>query len=187
MNLSRDARVFANVVTLLVCGVLAGVVVAAAAFPALGFTGLTAKAASDSFQNLPAELKTPPLPQTSYLYAADGSLITSFYDENRELAQLADVPQVMRDAMVAAEDVRFYEHKGVDMQGVIRAFIANQQSGKITQGASTLTQQYVKNILKYSAKTKAEREAAEEDTAARKVSEMRYAVALEKKIEEILQ
>src|SRR5215207_6723206 len=181
VNRSRDLRVYANVASLLVCGVLAGVVVAAAAFPALGFTGLTAKAASDSFQNLPAELKTPPLPQTSDLYAADGSLITSFYDENRELAQLADVPQVMRDAMVAAEDVRFYEHKGVDMQGVIRAFIANQKSGKITQGASTLTQQYVKNILKYSAKTKAEREAAEEDTAARKVSEMRYAVALEKK------
>ena len=52
------------------------------------------------------------------------------------------------------------------MQGVIRAFIANQQSGKIT-GAPTLTQQYVKNILKYSAKTKAEREAAEADTPAR--------------------
>jgi membrane peptidoglycan carboxypeptidase len=181
VNFSLDARAIANVATLLVCGVLAGVVVAAAAFPALGFTGLTAKAASDSFQNLPAELKTPPLPQTSYLYAADGTLITSFYDENRELVKLADVPQVMRDAMVAAEDVRFYEHQGVDMQGVVRAFIANQQAGEITQGASTLTQQYVKNILKYSARTKAERRAAEEDTPARKLREMRYAVALEKK------
>ncbi len=189
MKSTSKARVLANVATLLLCGVLAGVVVAAAAFPALGFTGLTAKAASDSFQNLPAELKTPPLPQISYLYAADGTLITSFYDENRELALLRDVPQVMRDAMVAAEDVRFYEHKGVDLQGVVRAFIANQQSGKITQGASTLTQQYVKNILKYSAKTRAERDAAEADTAARKVSEMRYAVALEKKFskEEMLE
>jgi membrane peptidoglycan carboxypeptidase len=164
-----------------VCGILAGVVVAAAAFPALGVTGLTAKAASDSFQSLPSELKTSPLPQTSYLYAADGSYITSFYDENREITSLKDVPQVMQHAMVAAEDVRFYEHKGVDMQGVVRAFVANQQAGEITQGASTLTQQYVKNILKYSAKTKAQRDAAEADTPARKLREMRYAVQLEKK------
>jgi len=181
VNRSRDLRVYANVASLLVCGVLAGVVVAAAAFPALGFTGLTAKAASDSFQNLPAELKTPPLPQTSYLFAADGSYITSFYDENRELITLPEVPQVMQDAMVAAEDERFWEHKGVDMQGVVRAFIANQKAGEVTQGASTLTQQYVKNILKYSAKNKAERDAAEADTPARKLREMRYAVALEKK------
>jgi membrane peptidoglycan carboxypeptidase len=181
VNRSPDSRVLANVVSLVVCGVLAGVVVAAAAFPALGFTGLTAKAASDSFQNLPAELKTPPLPQRSDLLAADGSLITSFYDENRQLTTLKDIPMVMQHAMVSAEDVRFYEHKGVDMQGVVRAFVANQKAGKVTQGASTLTQQYVKNILKYSAKTKAERDAAEADDAARKLREMRYAVQLEKK------
>ncbi len=181
MKRSPDTRVLANIASLVVCGVLAGVVVAAAAFPALGFTGLTAKAASDSFQNLPAELETPPLPQRSDLLAADGSLITSFYDENRQLTTLKDVPMVMQNAMVSAEDVRFYEHRGVDMQGVVRAFVANQKAGKVTQGASTLTQQYVKNILKYSAKTEAERDAAEADDAARKLREMRYAIQLEKK------
>ena len=93
-------------------------------FP-LSATGL-AKAASVRSRTSPGR---GPAAWTWHLYAADGSLITSFYDENRELARLSDVPQVMRDAMVAAEDVRFYE-LGRDMQGVIRAFIANQQSAR---------------------------------------------------------
>jgi membrane peptidoglycan carboxypeptidase len=144
-------------------------------------TGLTAKEASDSFQNLPSDLQTPPLPEKSVLLAADGTVITSFYDENREPTTLKDVPKVMQHAMVAAEDSRFYQHKGVDLQGVVRAFIANQQAGEITQGASTLTQQYVKNVLKYKAKTDRERRAAEAPNHARKLKEMRLALALEKK------
>ncbi|MGH3426691.1 MAG: penicillin-binding protein, partial [Mycobacteriales bacterium] len=151
--------------------------------------GLTAKAASDSFQNLPSKLKTPPIPQTSMLYASDGSYITSFYDENRVYVKLDEVPNVMRDAMVSAEDQRFYQHHGVDTRGVIRALVANKQAGQVTQGASTLTQQYVKNILRYSAKNKEEFDAATADTTARKLREIRYAVALEKTLskEQILE
>lgn len=125
----------------------------------------------------------------SYLYAADGSYITSFFDEHREPVTFKQIPKVMQQAIVAAEDTRFFDHRGVDTQGIIRAFVANQKAGEVTQGASTLTQQYVKNVLKYNAKTKEEREAAEAPTAARKLQEARYAIALEQKFtkDEILE
>jgi membrane peptidoglycan carboxypeptidase len=77
----------------------------------------------------------------------------------------------------------------VDTKGVLRALVANKQAGQVTQGASTLTQQYVKNILRYSAKNKEEFDAATADTTARKLREIRYAVALEKQLtkEQILE
>lgn len=188
-TLRIDSRKLGHLFTLLLCGVVAGVVVAAAAFPAIGLTGLTAKATSDSFQNLPADLRDPLIPQTSAIYDSKGNHITSFYDENRTYLKLAEVPQVMQDAMVAAEDQRFYEHRGVDPAGIIRAVVANKQAGEVTQGASTLTQQYVKNILQYAAKTEEERDEATAATTARKIQEVRYAVAVEKKLskEEILE
>ncbi len=185
----RTLKVLTRLLALMLCGVMGGVMIAAAAFPAVGLAGLSAKSASDSFEGLPTELKTPELPETSYLYAADGSLITTFYDQNRVPVPLKSVPMLVRHAIIAAEDSRFYEHNGVDPQGVVRAFVANQNSGQVTQGASTLTQQYVRNILRYAATSRAELRAATERTAARKVREMRYAIALEKKLtkDEILE
>jgi len=171
------------------CGLIAGLVAAAAAFPMVGVTGLTAKAASDAFQALPSTLKSAPIPQTSMLYAADGSYITSFYEQNRVYVKLADVPPLMRNAIIATEDQRFFQHGAFDGPGVIRALLANQSAGKIQQGASTLTQQLVKNILRYSAQNEKEDKAAVADTPARKVRELRYAIALEKQLkkEEILE
>ncbi len=183
MKWTQDTRAVANVVSLVVCGVLAGVVVAAAAFPAAGITGLTAKSASDSFRDLPNDVKIPPLPQKSQLYASDGkTLIATFFDENRQNVPLAKVAPIMQQAVIAAEDNRFYAHQGVDLQGIARAFVRNQSSGQVQQGASTLTQQYVRQILQYGADTPAKRKAATEDTPARKLREIRYAVALEKKL-----
>ena len=182
MKLPQD-RTLANVVSLVLCGILAGVVVAAAAFPAVGVSGLTAKSASDSFSDLPTNIKIPPLPQNSTLYASDGkTVLATFFDENRKNIPLTDVAVVMRQAIVAAEDNRFYEHKGVDARGILRAFVKNQSSGEVTQGASTLTQQYIRSILRYSATTPAELKAATQDTAGRKLREIRYAIALEKQI-----
>jgi len=185
----RPLRVLTRLIALVLCGLLGGVMVAAAAFPAIGLAGLSAKSASDSWEGLPTELKTPVLPQTSNLYAADGSLITRFYDQNRVPVRLQDIPLVMRHAILAAEDSRFYEHNGVDPQGMVRAFVANQNSGEVTQGASTLTQQYVRNVLRYSAKTRAEYRAATERTAARKIREAKHAMALEERLskDEILE
>jgi membrane peptidoglycan carboxypeptidase len=187
----RDHNIFTNALSLLVCGVLAGVVVAAAVVPAAAVGALAAKAGADSFANLPASLEVPTPPQISYLYARDGqTLIATFYDENRHDIDLADVPQVMRDAIIAAEDQRFYEHNGVDIQGVMRAFLANQSSGDSTgQGASTLTMQYVRQALTYGATSPKDVLAATESTPERKIREIRQAVALEKKLtkDQILQ
>jgi membrane peptidoglycan carboxypeptidase len=165
---------------LLVSAVLAGGVVAAIAFPAVAGTGLAAKQSADSFEDLPADLKIPPSHEDSYLYAADGkTLITAFYEENRREVALPEIPTVMRQAIVAAEDNRFYQHRGVDMKGVLRSLVANDSAGTVQQGASTLTMQYVRNVLVDSADTPEEVEDATAQTPARKVREMRYAVALE--------
>jgi membrane peptidoglycan carboxypeptidase len=179
----RDHGVIVNAAALILCGLLAGVVVAAAVFPAVALPGLVAKAGADQFDALPTVLSMPQLPQVTYVYASDGrTLISTFYDENRKLISLSDVAPVMREAMVAAEDMRFYEHHGVDLKGVARAFVVNQQSGATAQGASTLTMQYVRMALEYSANTPQESVDAAADTAGRKIREMRYALAVEKQL-----
>ncbi|BCJ27582.1 transglycosylase domain-containing protein [Actinocatenispora sera] len=180
----REHSLLSNAASLLICGLLAGVVVAAAAFPAVAFGGLTAKAGSDSFENLPSDLKIAPSQQISYLYANDGkTLIAQMYDENRKDVPLSQVSKNMQRAIVAAEDTRFYHHHGVDLKGVMRALVANGQSGEVQQGSSTLTMQYVRNVLKSDPNlTPEEQKEALADTPARKLKEMRYAVALEKKL-----
>ena len=84
--------------------------------------------------------------------------------------------------MIAVEDQRFYEHRGVDIQGLIRAQLENTASGSIQQGASTLTMQYVRNVLVTAARTPEQVQAARERTTARKLQEIRYAVQLEREL-----
>jgi penicillin-binding protein 1A len=87
-----------------------------------------------------------PVAESSRLYAADGSLIATLHaEENRETVPFATIPKVLRDAVVAIEDERFWQHKGVDPKAVLRAAYANAESGEIAEGGSTITQQYVKN------------------------------------------
>jgi len=175
----RDHNIFANAASLLLCGVLAGIVVAAAAFPAMALGGLTAKAGADQFGDLPGVLNVAPPPQVTYVYASDAkTLLATFYDENRLNIPFSEMPKIMRDAIIAAEDERFYDHHGVDLQGIIRAFVSNRGGGD-TQGASTLTQQYVRQAITMSATSPAQVIAATEDTTIRKVREARYAINLE--------
>jgi membrane peptidoglycan carboxypeptidase len=168
--------------SLLTYALMAGIVVATAAFPAALIVGLASKAASDAFLALPSTLVTPPTAQTTNVYASDGkTLITSFYDENRRDVPLDQVAPVLQQAIVAAEDVRFYEHGGVDLRAIARAAFSDANSGVAQQGASTLTMQYVRNVLKNDPNlTPQERIDATEDTTARKLQEARYAIALEK-------
>jgi membrane peptidoglycan carboxypeptidase len=177
--------------TLVLSGLIAGTVLAVGVFPISAVVALTAKAASDAYLDLPSDLATPPPAQRSYLYANDGkTLITTFYDVNREDVPLKDVAPAMRDAIVAAEDARFYQHGGVDVRSVVRAFAANGAGGEVEQGASTITMQYVRNVLKTDPSlSPQERQDATADTASRKLREMRYSAALERKIskDEILQ
>src|SRR5207302_1913153 len=120
---------------------------------------------------------------------ADGRYVTSFFDENREPVPLTQVPKVMQQAMIAAEDARFYLHRGVDLRGIVRALVANRQAGHVTQGASTLTQQYVKRVLLQQATTPQAVQDAQALTPTRKLREMRYAITLEQRLskDEILE
>lgn len=187
----RERRLFSGGSSLVVAGLLAGLVVAGAVFPVVAISGLAAKAAADTFDNLPSELALPQSPQETYVYASDRkTLITTLYDENRRDVNLADVAPVMQQAIIAAEDTRFYEHNGVDIKGVIRALVMNGEKGAPAQGASTLTMQYVRQAIAYSPNaTPQEVVEATEETSARKIREMKLAVALEKKLskQEILE
>ncbi|MFC5926534.1 transglycosylase domain-containing protein [Micromonospora vulcania] len=179
-----------KLLTVVIAGVLAGLVLAVAALPAALVFGIGFSALSTPYSELPNTLLTPPTAQRSNLYANDGTtLITSFYQEDRVDVPLHEVAPVMRQAIVAAEDVRFYQHSGVDLRGVVRAFTVNKRDGQTRQGASTLTMQYVRNVLSSDPRlTERQRQAATEVTTARKIQEMRYALALERELdkEEIL-
>ncbi|MGW4499450.1 transglycosylase domain-containing protein [Micromonospora sp. NPDC004336] len=168
--------------TVLLAGVLAGLVLAVAALPGNLLFGFAAKAAAGSYAALPEALRTPATPQRSYLYANDGrTLITTFYDVNRTDVPLDEIAPVMRQAIVAAEDRRFYDHGGADLRGLLRAVVSNASGGQ--QGGSTLTMQYVRNVLKTDpGRTAEQRAAATEQTVGRKIQEIRYATALEQRL-----
>ncbi|MEE6257382.1 penicillin-binding protein [Plantactinospora sonchi] len=167
---------------LLFCSLLAGLVVAGAAFPAVAMSGLAAKAGAESFEDLPAELTVPQVPEATQAYAADGkTLLATFFDENRQDVPLDQISPAMRKAMVAAEDHAFYHHNGVDLKGFLRALVSNGTGGS-KQGASTLTMQLVRMSLVYGATDPNDVVAASEDTTGRKLREMRQAAALEKKL-----
>ena len=130
---------------------------------------------------LPAQLLDPVTAQATRVYAADGrTLITTFYDEDRQDVALAQVAPVMRKAMVAAEDTRFYQHGGVDPRGVLRALVTDVRHDRASQGASTLTMQLVRNELKDDPSlTPEEQLDATSDTPTRKLREAEYAIQLE--------
>jgi membrane peptidoglycan carboxypeptidase len=136
---SRDAGFVARLMLFLVTSVICGLLVAGIALPVLGGLGLVARDSADGFESLPAELEIPPLPERSRILAADGSLIATFYDENRISVPISEVAPVMRKAVIAIEDSRFYQHGGIDLRGTARALV-NNQSGKDVQGGSTLPQ-----------------------------------------------
>ena len=173
-------------ISLLICGVLAGLVVAAAAFPAVALAGLAAKATANGFENLPSILQEPKAPQITNLYASDGkTLITSLYDENRRNVPINQIAPVMLQAVVASEDKRFYDHNGVDIKGVVRALVNDQSGDAAQQGASTITMQYVRLSTLYSATTPQAVVDATADTPARKIREMHLAIALEQQLIEV--
>jgi membrane peptidoglycan carboxypeptidase len=167
----------------------AGLLVALMLLPTVFLGGIGARDAADWLQEEPAGLQTLPSPQRSKILAADGSTIATFFYQNRIEIPLEQVPPIARKAVLAIEDARFYEHGALDSQGTLRALVSNLNSGEVTQGGSGITQQYVKNLLLEQADTKEEQQAVLALTPGRKLRELRYAVALEKRFskDEILQ
>ena len=181
--MGRLLRGAGRLVLALLLSLVLGAVLAGAALPVVAGGGLAVKDRFDDYLVLPTELEVPPLPQRSRMLAADGSLIAWLYLENRvRVDRLADVPQHVQRAVVAIEDSRFYDHRGVDVKGSVRAAVRNGVSGEVEQGGSTLTQQYVKNALLAGARTEQARDAATELSLERKLREARYALALEREL-----
>ncbi|MEW1749532.1 transglycosylase domain-containing protein [Streptomyces angustmyceticus] len=163
--------------------VLAGAVLAGLALPAAGALGLTAKGSVEGFDDIPANLKTPPLSQRTRILDSQGGEIAKVYSRDRTVVGLKDMSPYIRKAIVAIEDARFYQHGAIDLKGILRALNKNAQSGAVSQGASTLTQQYVKNVFIEEAGDNPDKVAqATQQTLGRKVKELKYAIQVEKEL-----
>ncbi|MEW6609467.1 MAG: PBP1A family penicillin-binding protein [bacterium] len=112
------------------------------------------------------------------LYSADNKLIAEFAEEKREVVSLDNIPKMLKETFIAVEDKHFYKHKGVDISGILRAFLANIRAGKIVQGGSTITQQLARNVF-----------SMYEETYRRKIREILIALLIEQKLtkDEILE
>lgn len=182
--------VIGGVIGALAMSVVAGVLVTAAVTPVVAISGMAASSAINLFQELPTNLNPGQLAQPSTILAKQGDetvTLATFYAQNREMVSWDNISQYAKDAAVATEDPRFYTHGGVDVMGVGRA-AAGQVTGRDAGGASTITMQYVRNVLVQEAEAimdEEEHEAAYEEatkeTFDRKLQEMRYAISIEKK------
>ncbi|MCW2289729.1 membrane peptidoglycan carboxypeptidase [Leucobacter luti] len=171
---------------------IAGVLVTAAVTPVVALSGTAANSAVDIFENLPDHLDPGRLAEPSTLWATDKDTgeefqLTEFYDQDRETVGWDDISQFVKDAAVAEEDPRFYTHGGVDMLATARAVLQNA-AGQNLSGASTITMQYVRNVLIQDALAipdEEEQKAAYKDAMKqdvdRKLKEMKLAISIEKK------
>lgn len=163
--------------------VLSGAVLAGIALPAAGALGLAAKGTVEGFDEIPSNLKTPPLSQRTTILDSEGGLIATVYSRDRKVVPLDKISPYVQKALVAIEDARFYEHGAIDLKGVLRAINKNAQSGGVSEGASTLTQQYVKNVFVEEAGDDPEKVAqATQQTIGRKVRELKYAIQVEEEL-----
>ncbi|MET9411235.1 transglycosylase domain-containing protein [Streptomyces sp. NPDC002935] len=162
--------------------VLAGAVMAGIALPAAGALGLAAKGSVQGFDDIPDNLKSPSLSQRTTILDSKGGQIATVYSRDRTVLDLKDISPSMQKAIVAIEDSRFYEHGAVDLKGILRAVNQNAQNGGM-QGASTLTQQLVKNYFVEEAGDDPTKVAqATQQTIGRKIRELKYAIQLEEKL-----
>jgi penicillin-binding protein 1A len=112
------------------------------------------------------------LPQTSFIYSADGALITTLHaGENRVVVRSRKIPDVVRDAVIAIEDQRFYDHSGLDVRALLRAAYRDATTGEVVEGGSTITQQLVKKLY-----------VGDEQTVGRKIREAYLAWQLEQRM-----
>ncbi|MBT2402186.1 MULTISPECIES: transglycosylase domain-containing protein [unclassified Streptomyces] len=163
--------------------VLSGVVLAGIAIPGAGALGLAAKGTVEGFDEIPANLKTPPLSQRTTILDAEGGLIATVYSRDRQVVPLTAISPYMQKAIVAIEDSRFYEHGAVDLKGILRAVNRNAQEGGAAQGASTLTQQYVKNVfVEEAGDDESKVREAQEKSLGRKVRELKYSIQVEEEL-----
>jgi len=160
---------------------IAGVITAFAVLPVVGTVGLMTRNGVRDFQNLPSDLTQVPLPQQNTIVDIHGKVIATLFAENRIEVPIEKISPLLQQAAISIEDQRFMQHAGIDLRGTLRAALSTG-SGSQVQGGSTITQQYVKQILFTAATSQAEREAATSRSLSRKIREARYALAIENKL-----
>ncbi|MFV0253526.1 MAG: penicillin-binding protein [Beutenbergiaceae bacterium] len=178
VNIAQLISLF--VVFLMVAGV-GGVLAAGFAMPMVAAVGATTQAGIKTFDDLGTEIGDLTLSERSVIRYSDGTQMATFYAEDRIVVPLTEIAPIMQQAVIAVEDKRFYEHGAIDPEGLLRAFVSNLTS-EDTQGGSTLTQQYVKNVLLEQARVAEDAEAmhaATQSTIGRKLREAKLAIALE--------
>ena len=185
------ATTLGKILVFLGVSAICGVLVAGLLVPAAAVSGSAASGSIEFFDTLPAELKVDPPNQTTRILAADGSEIANVYTENRTKVALDQISPFMKDAVIAVEDSRFYEHGGVDTTGILRALVSTARGNK--QGASTVTQQYVNNVLNANLAAEGNEDQIKLNGVNKgvgdKLREMKLAIALEKEFskEQILE
>ena len=163
---------------------LVGLLCAALAIPVVGALAYGTNAGAQKISTLPAGLKIPSLDGRTYVYDNSGDLVATFFSQDRVYVPIQKIAPVMQTAIVDIEDERFYTHGAADIKGTLRAIVNNAQSAS-TQGGSTLTQQYVKQILINEATTPAQLAAILGNRThdyGEKLRELQYAIALEGKL-----
>lgn len=149
METRTPLGVIGGLIGLIAASVGAAMLIVAGVTPALATVGVAASATVGMFDNLPGYLRIGELSEKSNIYATNSAgtpiLLASFYDQNRVEVGWDGVSQYVKDATIAAEDPRFYDHGGIDLQGTMRAAVTTA-SGRDTQGGSSIAQQYVKNV-----------------------------------------
>ncbi|MFC5063188.1 transglycosylase domain-containing protein [Actinomycetospora atypica] len=166
-------------VRLLAVTVIAGILVAGMAFPLVGGLGLLSNNAIVGAQDTSPGVLGGDMPSVTTVTDMNGAPIAYLYDQNRQIVRSDQIAVTMKAAIVAIEDRRFFSESGLDPRSIARA-VVNNGTGGSTQGASTLTEQYVKNYDEYvAAKTPAEQLKATEATLGRKLREARVAEQLD--------
>ena len=173
------ATTFGRLLSFLGVSVLCGVLTAGLFVPMAAGAGSAASASITFFDGLPADLERATLATPTRILAADDSLIATLYEENRQPVTLDQISPHMQDALISVEDSRYYEHGGVDMQGILGALASNVSKGT-NRGASTITQQFVTNVLANGSRERGEEAVYNgSKNVSDKVREVRLAIAVE--------
>ena len=196
MTVRTAPRIIGALIGFVGLSAVAGLLAAMLVVPSLSVAGESLVTAADTFNALPSYLKITQPAQASAIYAQQGGKnvkIASFYVQNRTDVALTAVAKVMQQATVDTEDPRFYKEGALDLQGTVRGALATTL-GHNVQGGSSITQQYVKNVLvqrcaqQFNVDTPAGQTAANQcynqvtaTTPARKLRELRYAIGVQKK------
>jgi membrane peptidoglycan carboxypeptidase len=169
-------------VRIILYAVVAGLLAGGLAIPAVGAVGLVTRNQTNNFNNMKTGA-IGQLPVRSEILDSKGRLLAYFYPRgiDREPVTFNQISPIMRKAIVAIEDSRFYQHGAIDVRGTIRAIVYDLEHKQV-QGGSTLTQQYVKNALILTAPNTQMAEQATSETLSRKIKELRLAIGVEQKM-----